>query len=151
MRSLSRAAASVTLLGAAWLGCRAPTASSSLEHPTVAEVEAYHARWASHGLSSYSFTYAFDGNTALAGQRIRLAVRLDTVRSAVVLSTNTVLDATGFPTVDTLFAIAIGAASRDSLRFIAFDPTYDFPDSLDIVGIPDGLTSVSATALQPSP
>lgn len=125
-------------------GCGSPT-SVALDHPTVAEVQAYRARWDALGIGTYSFTYEFSAFTALAGQSIRLAVSADTVRRAVLLGTNQALDDPGgFPTIDGLFDLAQEAASRDSLESISFDPVYHYPTSIQLLSIPDLLSHASA-------
>jgi len=94
-----------------------------IANPTPGQVLAQPTVWAAHGLTDYSYTYEFVAFNAFANQAIRLGVRQDTVRSAVLLATGQVLASpTFFPTIDKLFDLALADATAGSLRVIAFDP-----------------------------
>ncbi len=147
MRSVSLITAGVAGLAVCLAACQAPTSPTTIVNPSADDIRAHRAVWASHGLTNYSYTYEFSAFNAFADQPIRLQVRQDTVRAAVLVTTGKSLEPAYFPTVDALFDLALAAANRDSLRLVAFDPTLGYPVRLQIAANPDALSSVRASTL----
>ena len=142
----------IALLAGPLVACHAPTSPSGIiTNPTPDQIVAQRAVWASHGLTDYSYTYEFFAFNAVAFQPIRLGVRQDTVRSAVLIATGRALVPvpTYFPTIDKLFDLALEVATAGSLRVIAFDPALRYPVHMEITAPPDALSGVEASALQP--
>lgn len=153
MKPLTLIRRCVALLAGPLIACHAPTSPSAIviANPTRGQILAQRAVWAAHGLTDYAYTYEFHAFNAWADQAIRLGVRQDTVRSAVLMATGQVLaPPTGFPTIDKLFDLALTDATAGTLRVIAFDPVLGYPVQMQITAIPDALSWVEASALQPS-
>ena len=152
MKPLTLIRRCVALLAGPLFACHAPTSPSAvIANPTPGQILAQRAVWAAHGLSDYAYTYEFHAFNAFADHPIRLGVRQDTVRSAVLTATGRILAVPDyFPTVDKLFELALADATAGSLRVIAFDPALGYPVHMQIAANPDALQSVEASALQPS-
>ncbi len=119
--------------------------------PSVADLQAAQANWATHHLTRYAYRYMTTGffNT-LDGQAIRLVVLADTVRSAQFVATNDsvpVVPAT-LPTVDALFTLAISASRAGTLVRVEFDPTFGYPTRLKLSGPPDAAGDIFASDIE---
>lgn len=125
-------------------GCSNPTSPQS--------IDMRRARWKSHGLANYDYTYEFAAgfSSGPANQPLRLIVRQDTVRSAR-LSDGTPVTASYLPTIDALFDRALAAANDGSLKSITFDPDLGYPTMIAYVALPDRTQSEEASALQTQP
>ena len=144
MRPRKCAVRCVAALALTFVACSTPTSPSS------DDILAHRARWASHHLSDYVYTYEFSAFNAFADRAIRVEVHGDTVRSAVVVSTGQSLDASFVPTIDQLFDQALANAGH-SLRAITFDRALAYPAHMAFAGPPDALSDVQASALQALP
>ena len=154
MKPLTLIRRCVALLAGSLIACHAPTSPGAIviANPTPGQILAQRTVWAAHGLTDYAYTYEFHAFNAFADQTIRLGVRQDTVRSAVLMATGRVLAPPPdfFPTIDALFDLALADATAGSLRLIAFDPALGYPVHIQIAANPDALQGVEASALQPS-
>jgi uncharacterized protein DUF6174 len=111
------------------------------------DLNRHRAAWEAQGLTDYSYVYELDGFLInYAGKPIRLEVRQDTVRSAVVIATGDTL-AGHWPTIDDLFDQAAEAQHDDILKAITFDPVLSYPVRMDLSGPPDASGSVLAGQL----
>jgi Family of unknown function (DUF6174) len=131
------------------IACHAPTSPTTVLDPGPGDILAHRALWASHGLLDYSYTYEFSAFNAFANQPLRLQVHEDTVRSAVLMATGRPVEATYLPTINRLFDLALTAATDHSLQVIAFDPALDYPVRMRFAALPDALSSLEASSLQP--
>ena len=125
--------------------------SSTTGLRTSQDILAHQAQWINQGITSYSYTYEFTAYISYAYRPLRLAVRQDTVRSVVDLTTGDSINPAGFPTINGLFAYAISAAQRGTLSHIEFDAVRGYPSLVTYAVVPDGLSSQQASALQPAP
>jgi hypothetical protein len=125
--------------------------STEAAAPSITDIQAAQAKWASHNLVRYGYRYETNGFfNALDGQAIRLIVIQDTVRSAQFVATNDSVPTTAatLPTVDALFALAIAARQDGTLTSIEFDPTFGFPSRLVLAGPPDASGSITASGIE---
>lgn len=110
------------------------------------------AKWTSHALSRYAYVYEATGFlTATAGRQIHVVVLNGVVNSAQDMTTDSLLPATAFPTLDGLFDQALAALAAGTLTAITYDSTYDFPSRMDLAGPPDAGGSIFASSLEPVP
>jgi hypothetical protein len=122
-------------------------ACSTLTSLALVDVNRHRAAWDAQGLTDYSYVYELDGFFInYAGKAIRLEVRQDTVRSAVVIATGDTL-AGHWPTIDDLFDEAAAAVDGGTLRAITYDAALGYPTRMDIAGPADGAGSVLASQL----
>lgn len=129
----------------------AAACSSEAMTPSLADIEAAQAKWASHDLVRYGYRYETSGFfNALDGQPLHLVVIRDTVRSAQFVATNdsVPVSAGTLPTVDGLFALAIAARQGGTLTSIEFDPTFGYPTRLVLAGPPDASGSITASSIE---
>ena len=120
--------------------------------PSRESIEAHRAIWISKGLTSYSYEYEITGFfNNLAGHRIRLAVRADTVRSAVFVETGDTVPGSPawLPTINGLFDRAVTGYNAGNLTAISYDPELGYPRRMDISGPPDAAGSVFAAQVVP--
>jgi hypothetical protein len=134
------------------VACGDATASNL---PTVDDVLVHRAQWVARGVTNYSYDYTESGFfiCCTQGQAITLAVRNDTVVSAVFAATGQPVPGapTRFPTINGLFAGAVRAAQARSLSRITYDPLLDYPVRIDFAGPPDASGSEFAVHLQRLP
>src|SRR5882672_12395200 len=140
--------ATVPLLAASMAGCEAAGPTG----PTLADLFTERAAWATQNLTSYSYDYESAGFFICCsqGQEITLAVRNDTVVSAVFVATGQPVPGSpsGFPTIDALFGAAERALRNGALSGITFDPRLHYPLRIDFAGPPDASGSVFAARLR---
>ena len=120
--------------------------------PSREGIEAHRAIWISKGLTSYSYEYELTGFfNNLAGHKIRLEVRADTVRSAVFVETGDTVPASlaGLPTINGLFDWAVADYNAGHLTAISYDAELGYPKRMDISGPPDAAGSVFAAQVVP--
>jgi Family of unknown function (DUF6174) len=128
------------------------TACGMTTAPTADEVASHRAAWNAQHLSNYSYDYKVTGFLiAWAGRVVQLEVRNNAVVTAVYADTGQPVPGspTQFPTIDTLFDQAAGAADAGALRAITFDSERGYPLQMDLSGPPDASGSVFASQLQP--
>jgi hypothetical protein len=143
--SYLRGSVAMGSLAALILACSTPTDQAS-----QGSILVHRAMWKAQNLANYSYTYEFYAFNFYAEKPLRLEVRQDTVRFAVVLATGDTIRAAYFPTIDMLFDRALQASQDGSLKRITFDPVRGYPTSLGYAAIPDALSSEQASALQPN-
>jgi predicted small secreted protein len=137
--------AATLLLSTLLAACHEPTGVGG-------DISRHRARWAAHVIASYDYDYELDGFFIdFAGRPVRVEVRDGAVRSATDVATGQPMPQalTTWPTVEQLFDTAERAAAAGSLRAVRYDPTYDYPTSLELDGPPDASGSVTASGLVP--
>jgi hypothetical protein len=133
----------------------ATVACGNATGPIVGDLLAQRAMWSRQGLKSYSYDYTETGFfiCCTEGQQLKLAVRNDTVVSAVFAATGQPVTGSpaSLPTIDALFDLAEQAARDYRLSGILFDRLLHYPVRIDLAGHPDASGSEFAAHVQGLP